>query len=91
MGRPPSTIVLVSICEGPCQCVFQIAKGNLNKCWNSRRKKEEINFLKQASLRASLFAVGLIMYYVLPYYFANVWVKFLFGPVTWVSEMTADG
>ncbi|XGW25887.1 hypothetical protein V3C99_006915 [Haemonchus contortus] len=64
---------------------------HLSKYWSSRRKHDEVNFLKQASSRALLFAMGIIVYYFLPYYFTSRWVKFLFGPVNWVSVLTADG
>nr|CDJ93893.1 7TM GPCR domain containing protein [Haemonchus contortus] len=90
--NPMGSKLLGMLMEEPyIHAIQQFGSCHLSKYWSSRRKHDEVNFLKQASSRALLFAMGIIVYYFLPYYFTSRWVKFLFGPVNWVSVLTADG
>ncbi|EYB88580.1 hypothetical protein Y032_0244g3511 [Ancylostoma ceylanicum] len=69
----------------------EIAIRQRNSCWNKARKHDEVNFLKQACLQSVLFILGIVMYFVLSYYFENPWINFCLTTVTWVSVHTFDG
>ncbi|KHJ96722.1 hypothetical protein OESDEN_03315 [Oesophagostomum dentatum] len=55
-----------------------------------RRRKKEINFLKQAVLQGIVFAFELYTYFILAWHFQNKWIIFALTSVTWTCTHSSD-
>ncbi|PAV75598.1 hypothetical protein WR25_12597 [Diploscapter pachys] len=58
---------------------------------HDRKRREEINFLKQACLQAGVFAIELVTYFLLDPMFQNYWVKFFLTTAAWNLVHSTDG
>ncbi|PAV89594.1 hypothetical protein WR25_24101 [Diploscapter pachys] len=58
---------------------------------HDKKRREEINFLKQACLQALIFTLELITCFIMEPRFANPWVKFCMATVAWNLVHSTDG